>query len=100
MSVSSLGDLMASGRKERASAETIYQDIVKNLQEMMKDEAKEVRISAAKALGLVGSKQVVPFLQEALEDKEAEVRAAATESLGKIAAMMKRSDLSEPIPSI
>lgn len=88
MTLSNLGDLLASSREERASAENIYKSILGELLEMIKDESPVVRTATAKALGIIGDRKVVPVLKEALKDDEADVRAAVVEALGKIAATM------------
>ncbi len=91
MSVSNLGDLLASSRQERASAENMYQDIFQSLVDMLGDDEADVRAAAAKALGVIGDKKAIDSLKTALKDDEADVRAAAVEALGKIAALMKNN---------
>ncbi|NDJ86346.1 MAG: HEAT repeat domain-containing protein [Chloroflexi bacterium] len=91
MGFMSLGDLLASSREERLSAENLYKDIVETLIEMAGDDEAEVRAAAAKAMGMIAEKKVVPALKEALKDADKDVRAAATEALGKIAARMQGS---------
>jgi len=64
----------------------IGEPAVPALAEALKDEDREVRSSAAKALGEIGESAVsaVPALAEALKDKGREVRWSAAEALGKI----------------
>jgi HEAT repeat protein len=95
MALSNLGDLLASSREERATAETIYKGILQDLTEAAKDESTAVRAATAKALGIIGDKKVVAILKEALKDSEADVRAAAVEALGKIAATMLNAGVME-----
>ena len=49
----------------------------------LKSKDRDVRKAAAKALGEIGSKEVVPHLRKALKDKDRDVRKAAAEALGK-----------------
>lgn len=91
MSISNLGDLMRSSRDQRASTEQVYKDLFEGILSTLKDDDKEVRAAAAKALGSLGDRDAIEPLQEALKDDESEVRKAAVEALGEIAKAIAKS---------
>jgi HEAT repeat protein len=54
------------------------------LADFLQSEDAELRFEAARAAGLIGDEDIVPFLAETIYDPDSEVRAAALEALGSI----------------